>query len=184
VEPGYYDIFFEDENMMPVSDDNTLLWNKNGHIPIMAPDGHQIKLGEFKRTAGFAFIECVKKGTAVVIHLTGLIPNGVYTLWTEVFQSPGWDGTFDNEIAEGALGAPDGSQNVLKVSPSGTATLAVILHPGPLSEFGSVGNCLSSQYQVHLATAYHLNGITHGGVPGEMSEFVVPFVFAFYGSQL
>src|SRR3954468_8997460 len=42
VEPGYNAIFFEDENYMPVSDDNTLLWNKNGHIPIMAPNGHQI----------------------------------------------------------------------------------------------------------------------------------------------
>ncbi len=184
VEAGYYDIFFEDENMMPVTDDNTLLWNKNGHIPILAPDGHQLMLGEFKMASGFALLKCLPNGTGVVIHLRGLVPNGVYTVWNEVFQAPGWNGTFDYEIAEGALGAPDGSQNKLKVSPAGTANLAVILRAGPLSEFGSIGQCLSSEYQVHFAIAYHLDGQTHGGVPGDISTFVVPSVFSFYGSQL
>ncbi len=184
VEPGYYSIFFEDANMMPATDNNTLLWNKFGHVPILAPDGHQLTLGEFNSVSGYAEVKCINAGTHVVVHLMGLIPNGVYTIWTETFKSPGWDGTFNNEIAEGAMGAPDGSQNAFTASPAGTASLSVMLPAGSLSEFGSIDNCLSSEYQVHLAAAYHLDSITHGGIPGDLNAFVVPFVFSFYGSQL
>ncbi len=184
VEPGYYSIFLEDANMMPPADDNTLLWNKFGHVPILAPDGHQITLGELNKVSGYVTIKCINQGTHVVVHLMGLIPNGVYTIWTETFKSPGWDGTFDNEIAEGAMGAPDGSQNAFTASSAGTASFSVMLPAGSLSEFGSIGNCLSSEYQVHLAAAYNLDNITHGGIPGDLNAFIVPFVFSFFGSQL
>jgi hypothetical protein len=179
-----FSFFIENANMLPAVGDNTLLWDKFGHVPILAPDGHQITLGEFNSVTGYAQVSCINAGTHVVIHLKNLIPNGVYTIWTETFKSPGWDGTFDNEIGEGALGAPDGSQNAFTASPAGTASLSVIIPAGPLSEFGSVGNCLSSEYEVHLGAAYHLVNITHGGVPGDLNAFVVQFVFPFHGSQL
>jgi hypothetical protein len=181
VDVGTFSFFIEDANMQLPVGDNTLLWDKFGHVPILAPDGHQVTLGEFNSVSGHAEIKCINAGTHVAIHLKGLIPNGVYTIWTETFKSPGFDGTFDNEIGEGALGANDGSQNAFTASPAGTASLSVIVPAGPLSEFGSVGNCLSSEYEVHLGAAYHLDNVTHGGNPGDLSAFVVQFVFAFHG---
>jgi hypothetical protein len=169
--------------MTPVGD-NTLLWNKSGHTPIMAPDGHQVTLGEFNSVSGYAEIKCINSGTHVVVHLKGLIPNGVYSMWVVTFKSPGFDPTFANQIGEGALGAPDGSQNAFKASPAGTASISAIIPAGPLSEFGLVGNCLSSEYEVQLAAAYHLDNLTHGATPGEPNTWTIPFAFPFHGSQL
>ena len=49
-EPIFLDLFIEDANMQPAVGDNTLIWDKFGHVPILAPDGHQVTLGEFSRT--------------------------------------------------------------------------------------------------------------------------------------
>ena len=174
----------EDANMQTPVGDATLLWNNVGHIPVLAPDGHQLTLGEFKSVLGYANIKCVNAGTHVVVHLMGLIPNGVYTIWVLPFKSPGFELTFANLIGEGSLGAPDGSQNAFTASVGGTASLSVIIPAGSLSEFGSVGNCLSSEYEVHFAAAYHLDGLTHGRAPGAENTFVIQFAFPFYGSQL
>lgn len=174
----------EDANMHTPVGDATLLWNNVGHIPVLAPDGHQVTLGEFQRVSGYANIKCVNKGTHVVVHLMGLIPKGVYTIWVVTFKAPGFDPTFANQIGEGSLGAPDGSQNAFTASQAGTASLSVIMPAGSLSRFGSVGTCLSSEYEVHFAAAYHLDGLTHGGSPGAENTFVIQFAFPFYGSQL
>jgi hypothetical protein len=174
--------WLEDANKLPPSGDATLLWNNQGHVPILAPDGHQITLGEYNNVSGYAEVKCINAGTHVVIHLKGLIPNGVYTMWIVTFKSPGFDGTFVNQIGEGSLGAPDGSQNAFTASAAGTASLSVITPAESLSEFGSVGNCFSSEYEVQLAAAYHLDNLTHGGTPGEdPTTWVVPFAFPFKG---
>jgi hypothetical protein len=39
---------------MPPQGDAALIWNNRGHIPIKAPDGHQVTLGEFDRVTGKA----------------------------------------------------------------------------------------------------------------------------------
>jgi hypothetical protein len=177
-------LFLEDASRLPPVGDNTLLWDKFGHVPIMAPDGHQVTLGEFNSVSGNAEIKCVQAGTHVVLHMKDLIPDGVYTIWVLTFKSPGFDGTFVNQIGEGALGAVDGSQNAFIASAAGTASVSVIMPAESLSEFGSVGNCLSSEFEVHLVAAYHLDNVTHGGSPGDFSAFVVQFAFPFHGSDL
>ena len=184
-------LFIEDGNVKPPAGDATLLYDINGHTPVVAPDGHQITLGEFNNVSGYADIKCINGGTHVVIHVKGLIPNGVYTMWVVTFKSPGFDGSnpfsngrLTNQIGEGALGAPDGSQNVFTASAAGTASLSVTAPAQSLSEFGTIGNCLSSEYQVQLAAAYHLDSHTHGETPGDPSTWVVQFAFPFSGSQL
>jgi hypothetical protein len=174
----------EDADKMPPSGDATLLFDNVGHTPVLAPDGHQVTLGEFNMVSGYAEVKCINAGTHVVIHMKGLIPNGVYSIWVVVFKFPGSDPTFANIIAGGALGPADGSKNAFTASPAGTASLSAILPAGPLSEGGSVGNCLSSEYEVQLWGAYHIDGLTSGGSPGDESTWVAQFIIPFYGSQL
>jgi hypothetical protein len=177
-------IHLEDANGLAPSGDATLLFDNRGHTPVTAPDGHQITLGEYNMVSASADINCNTTGTHVVVHAAGLIPNGVYTIWVLVFKSPGFDGSFVNLIGNGALGAPDGSENAFTASPAGTASLSVIMPAENLSLFGSVGNCLSSSFEVHVVAAYHSDGLTHGGSPGDLSTWVVQFAFPLHGTQL
>ena len=136
-------------------------------FPVTAPDGHQITLAEWTKARGTAQVQCVAGGTQVTLHLTGLIPKGVYTIWVGVFTSPGMTPNFANYIAEGALGAPNGSQNKIVAGSDGSADLSV-LHPfGQLGEgFGPSLNCLLDEFEFILAGAYHPDGKTHGVYPG------------------
>ena len=156
--------------------------------PVLAPDGHQITLGEYNMVSGWADVKCIKKGTHVVVHLQGLIPNGVYTIWVLTFKSPGFNPTLPNPFinlnGNGALGAPDGSQNAFKAGSDGTAELSVIMPAESLSNFGSVPNCLGDVYETHIVAAYHSDQLTHGGSPGNPATWVVQFGFPFLGSQL
>lgn len=174
----------EDADMMPPTGDATLLFAKAGHTAVLAPNRHQVTLGEFNKVSGWADIKCINKGTHVVVHLSGLIPNGVYTMWVVPFKSPGFEETLANVIGVGALGPVDGSKNSFIASPAGTASLSAIMPAGLLSEFGSVSGCLSSEYQVQIWGAYHIDGLTHGGSPGDQSTWVEHFFFGFMGSQL
>ncbi len=171
----------EDADKMPPTGDATLLFDKAGHTAVLAPDGHQVTLGEFNRVSGYAQVKCINKGTHVVIHLSGLIPKGVYTTWVVTFKSPGFEETLANVIGVGALGPGDGSKNSFTASPAGTASLSAIMPAGSLSEFGSVSDCLSSEYEVQLWGAYHIDGLTHGGSPGDESTWVEHFFFGFKG---
>jgi hypothetical protein len=58
------------------------------------------------------------------------------------------------------------------------------MHGGNLSAFGSVGDCFSSTYEVVLLAAYHLDGQTHGGTPGDFSTWVGQFDFPIWGYKL
>ena len=180
--------FTEDANkQMPVGN-ATLLFDRRGHTPILAPDGHQITLGEYNTASGWAHVKCITSGTHTVFHMTGLIPNGVYTIWVLTFKSPGFPSPgpnkFLNLIGNGALGAPDGSENAFVATEDGTASLSVTMPAERLSLFGSVGNCLGSEFEAHLVAAYHSDGLTHGGSPGNPSTWVVQFGFPFHGTEL
>lgn len=174
----------EDAKNRPPEGNATLLYDIDGHTPVLAPDGHQVTLGEYNMPSGYAKIKCTNMGTQVVAHMKGLIPNGVYTIWVLTFKSPGFDGTFGNLIGNGALGASDGSGNVFTASAAGTASLAVTMPAGSLSLFGSVGDCFSTEYEVHLVAAYHSDFMTHGSAPGPPTTWVVQFGFIFNGSDL
>ena len=177
----------EDMKMNPPMGDNTLLFDRTGHAPILTPKGHQVTLGEFNEVSGWAKVKCIKAGTHVVVHLRGLIPNGVYTIWIMTLMSPGFDGTgmslMKNLNGVGALGAPNGSQNVLKVNDEGETDLSVTT-PAESLLFGAVPSCWSSVYEVLLSGAYHLDGMTHGPVPGDFTTQIIQFGFPIMGANL
>lgn len=168
---------------------NDYLFNRTPpHTQVLAPDGHPVTLGEFHMVSGWAHVKCNNEGTHVVVHLKGLIPNGVYTLWAMRFPDPN---TFPppapGPSGVGALGAPDGSENVLKVNSKGTAELSVTMPAGNLSIFGSLPNCWRTVFKVMVAGAYHLDGQTHGASPGGtggFSTYVLQFGFPVMGANL
>ena len=174
----------EDAKMQPPQGENTLIWDIAGHTPVVAPDGHQLTLGEFNKAQGYGEVKCINTGTHVTLHFKGLIPNGVYTVWTVTFQPPGFEETLSNVIGIGALGPGDGSQNSFTASPAGTASLSTTMPAGTMSEFGSVGPCLGSEFEIQFWTIYHMDGLTHGGSPGPESTWVLQSLFQFRGSQL
>jgi hypothetical protein len=147
-------------------------------LPILTPSGQPVTLAEYMQATGTAFAKCNSLGTHVVIHLSGLIPHGVYSTWLLI---PDGQGGFKGE---GSLGAPDGSQNAFRVSSHGTAELSVSQLAGPLSVFGSVTSCMFDSGFV-LAIAYHLDNQTHGGTPSGGNDCLIgiPLGFSFPASK-
>jgi len=164
------DPVYDSAGIPAVAADTLLYANASGlcnHLfPLIAPDEHHITLGEWQKAKGNALIKCGQRGTHVVLQVSGLIPNGVYTVWVATFQAPGLTPDFANLIGLGALGAPDGSDNVILASSQGTAQLSVFHPAGDFSIFGS-SDCLSEEFEVLLWLPLHLDGQTHGGVPGD-----------------
>jgi hypothetical protein len=173
----------EDAKKESPSGEATMLWNNRGHTPIMAPDGHQVTFGEFNTVSGKAEITYLQQGSKVALSLQGLIPNGVYSIWVLTFQLPGYHGTFANLIGNGALGSNDGSQNTFRASFDGTAFLSTIMYAESLSIFGSVGNCLCSEYEVHIVAAYHSTNLINRDDSGNPDSWVAQFAFQFRGGH-
>ena len=176
--------FIEDANFNnPVTGNNTQLYSLLGHTPILAPDGHHVTLGEFDQVTGTAEVKCLASGTQVKLHLSNLIPQGVYTIWSLTFQSPGFDGTlasFVNLTGVGALGSIDGSSNTFKASASGEGQITGIIPAGNLSVFGSIGQCiLTDEFEVHFVGVYHIDGMTYGPMPGPDGTLIEHFGFIF-----
>jgi hypothetical protein len=142
-------------------------------LPILTPTGQPVTLAQYMEATGTASAKCDNQGTHVVIHLSGLIPHGVYTVW---LLMP--DG------GVGSLGVNDGSQNAFHVTSDGTAELSVFQPAGPLSVFGSVTSCLLDT-GFTLAVAYHLDNHTHGGDPSGGNDCLIgiPIGFGFAASH-
>jgi hypothetical protein len=135
-------------------------------VPILTPTGQPVTMAQWLGVTGTATAKCVQGGTHVTLHLSGLIPNGVYTVW--LFAGD----------AVGSLGKNDGSENVLKVSTSGQADLSVFQPAGPLSVTGSVTDCLNSG-PFTLLVAYHLDGRTYGPTPSGGNDCRIGIGFGF-----
>ena len=173
--------FLVDANGAPVtatSDPGTKLYNArfcDAHPPILAPDGHQLTLGEWVTASGRASVKCNNKGTHVVIQVSGLIPNGTYTIWHARLDSTG------TPIGVGSLGPNDGSQNHFVANANGAGELSTTVPVGPLSMFGDAEACLFDETNFIFFGVYHLDGQTHGPVPGPVPgcTFCEQFGFLF-----
>lgn len=150
--------------------------------PILAPDGHHVSLEEWQKAKGSAIISCNGNTTKYKLEFTGLIPNGVYTLWNFILTKhlEPTDGiNFANDIkANGALG--DGVSNKLFASSAGEAELELDAHPGGLSMFGSQPPCaIANSEGFILVVNYHIDGKTHGGSPGPDKDDVAHMLIYF-----
>lgn len=166
----------------------------DGTDPDKLDGTHQLRWGEFRAVNGHVTLECNADGsTDVRVTATGLVPNKRYTMWVIVFHEPGFHfesravmpfgtpGTAgEHVLGAGPLGPQDGSENGLEVRGSRgdlTAThpageeLAIAGPDGPYT----VEGCLLDEYEVHLVGDYHLDGQTHGPVPGAPGVHVEHF---------
>ena len=163
-------------------DPGTLLFERRGQNPVLAPDGHQLTLAEFSTVKGNISVACLEEGTRVSLNLTGLIPNGVYTVWNVTFKAPGIDPSVPdfNQIGQGVIGPADGSDSDFTASAEGTAQISAITSGGPLSMFGNIANCpLLEEVEWHVVGAYHIDGKTYGPDLGPNGTAVEQFGFIF-----
>ena len=129
-------------------------------VPILGPDGEHVTLGEWDNAEGSVEIYCSGETTVMEFSFSGLLPEGVYTLWVGPMSG-------NNILGTGALGDGSGTDNILDVSPLGNAEISVSMEPGSLSVFGTLSSCLlTNQTDIVLILDYHIDGQTHGASPG------------------
>jgi hypothetical protein len=159
---------------------DTLLWGNNyGLCPEFRPitsQGRQLTLAEYSGAEGTASMKRVEKGTHVVVHLSGLVPNGVYSILVLTFGPPGFTPDFSTWIGEGALGGP--GRNGFVASPTGHAQLSVIHPPGDLSTFGSTTGLLD-EAETQLLVSLHLDDQIQDPMLGEHCPLEIPAAFRF-----
>ena len=114
-------------------------------------------LGEWLKHQGTGTYTCTDGVGALDLSFTGLVPNGVYTMWHAFVAIPPpepFTGTLDLP-----LGARDGSESVFVAEADGTKEFKHSFEP-----------CLqmSDTWTTSmLAINYHSDGTTYGGDPGE-----------------
>lgn len=118
---------------------------------------------------GRATLRCVRGGTLLTAHFTGLAPKGVYTIW--IIGNAGF--------ASGAAGPSDGSKNWFRASgdrgehsfresEGGEGELSLLVRPGDQGSFNGLNwsGCIDSSSLKVLVLDGHTDGLTHGGRPG------------------
>ena len=174
--------FVETESRELPSNPNDLLYENRKHNPVLAPDGHQLTWAEFSAVRGDIMVECTDAGTYASLRLTGLIPNGVYTVWNVTVQEPGFDPAAEmfNINGIGAAGKGDGSDNVFTADAQGTTEISLTSPGGNLSMFGEIRHCaLTEQFEWHVVGSYHLDGNTYGPDLGPDGTVAEQFGFIF-----
>lgn len=167
----------------------TLLFDARAHaesgafVPVTAPDGRQVTWGEFTMVQGDITARCIPQGTQIVLHLSNLIPKGVYTVWNVTFDQTGFSVphplTLNTSwIGVGPSGPNDGSRNTFTASASGRASISTITPAGPLGVFGEIGGCaLTDEFEWHVAGLYHMDGLSHGSDLGPIGTMAEHFAF-------
>ncbi|MEN8375882.1 MAG: hypothetical protein ABFS34_10580 [Gemmatimonadota bacterium] len=117
-------------------------------------------VGDWLAHSGSGTYECVGGVGHVDMSFTGLVPNGVYTIWHAFMASPPTD-PFVQPL-ELPLGARDGSESVFTADEDGTAT--VVRDVEPCLEMSDLHTAAV------LAINYHSDGLTYGPMPGEFGN--------------
>jgi len=175
---------FEDP-VSPVPDKGDPLVSRIEGAPVddgSAPDEEdgdlgQLTWGQYKDVEGRIRLKCIKKGTHVSMHLSGLVPKGLYTAWVVAFEKPGFNAeeralgpALANLVGSAPLGDNDGGENVFRASASGKAQVAAIDEPAKFTgpgfiDPGTSKQCLLDHFEVHFIGALHLDNETHGPDP-------------------
>lgn len=157
-------------------------------IPVLAPNGSHVTWDEFSAVTGKAEVVCVEEGTRTTLHLDGLIPNGLYTVWNLVLKKPGFSGTLESVMAtlvgDNPIGLNDGTQSEFRASPTGHGYVSAITPAGsmlrvPDAETRGIKACALDEFDYHLLGAYHLDDQTHGEYVGPPGTAVTQFGFQF-----
>jgi hypothetical protein len=114
-------------------------------------------LGQWLKHRGTGSYGCKDGVGTMTLEFSGLVPNGVYTMWHAFMALPPttpFSGTLDLP-----LGARDGSESVFTADANGEAVFEHTF--SPCLEMSDVWTTSM------LAIAYHSDGKTYGGVPGQ-----------------
>lgn len=156
-----------------------------------AVDGEmgQLTWGQFRGVEGRMKLKCLEKGTHVSMHLSGLVPRALYTVWVVVFDEDDKGRGFiddrnlatatKNIVGWAPLGKNDGSENVFRPSASDEAQLTAIDRPdtwpnGPAAGTGRKSEkCLLDEFEVHFVGGFHLDDETQGSQfrPNAVEQF-------------
>lgn len=161
---------------------SSYVYESRRETPVKSPDGVHLTWADFSTVQGTAQVECGANGTFIEVELTGLIPNGVYTLWNVTFNAPGMDPSKEmlNINGMGVVGPADGSENGFVASAQGTARISTTTAGGTLSMVGDMGHCaLTDEAEWHLVGSYHLDHQTHGPDLGPAGTAVEQFGFIY-----
>jgi hypothetical protein len=128
--------------------------------------------GDWLDGVGHAVVTCEGDTGHVSATFDGLVPNGVYTLWYFFMAMPPTApfATYDLPVGDRA-----GSENTFHADAQGHASLEVEVRP-----------CLQlsgRQLLAGLAAAYHSDGQTYGGLPGDFGTVAHLHVFNFLPAE-
>jgi hypothetical protein len=184
-------LFVEDANAAAAADPATLLFESRLHSAVVAPDGHQLTLAEFNAVRGTLTARCLGDEddddgdddadgrTHTTLTLTGLIPNGLYSVWIVSFSRGGYDAALSRLLGLGTLGPADGSQSTFTASSADEGSITAITPGGKLSVQGRLHGCaLDHEAEIHVVGAYHINGRSYGPDLGPEGAAVEQFAFA------
>jgi hypothetical protein len=151
---------------------HSLLYTSPFCGPVLAPDGHQLTLAEFQAVRVRSALKCTGAGTHSMLHFSGLVPKGTYTVWLFWGKIPA------GFTAIGALGTTMPIENSFSASEAGEGQLSVTTPEENLSVFGHVRACLLNKpFELHLV--YHIDNQTHGPVPGPDGTWITVGVLLF-----
>lgn len=114
-------------------------------------------LGTWLSAQGSGTYDCVDGKSVIDLQFTGLVPNGLYTMWNFIDAVPPTDPW---QTILFPLGARDGSQSEFTADADGNADYSVTFEP-----------CLEltgTQTMTGLAAAWHQDGKTYGTGPGDL----------------
>ncbi len=116
-------------------------------------------LGQWLAGTGKGSYRCEDNKASFAATFENLVPDGVYTFWSFYLPTPFPEpfGTYDLP-----MGARNGSESVFTADAKGYAAYNVTFEP-----------CLQmtgSQLMAGMAIAYHSDGQTYGGTPGEFGN--------------
>jgi hypothetical protein len=132
------------------------LTNPAANGPFQKGSALNVTLGEWLAATGTGSYQCVDGQGEVTLEFTGLMPNGIYTLWYVFSPTPPTTPFMSLDLP---FGARDGSQSLVSVNADGTASYQASVTP-----------CLQpsgEQAATLIALAYHSDGKTHGSLPGD-----------------
>lgn len=117
-------------------------------------------VGDWLRARGTGRYTCTEGEGSLETEFTGLVPNGVYTMWHAFMALPPttpFSGTLDLP-----LGARDGSDSAFKADAEGNASFTRRFRP--CLEMSDVWTTSM------LAINWHSNGMTYGADPGAFGQ--------------
>lgn len=111
---------------------------------------------------GAVTARCTAAGTTLDFDLTGLVPDGTYSVWMFLFEETREAVSAADAVAAGALGPGAGRGHEFRADKVGRAMLSLRQPAGPLSAFGRVRGCLLDERQWRVVGAYHPRRVTAG----------------------